>query len=57
MINSNKQCFFLLQKTRMAVFAERDNLDRQQLALKYSQLKGIFEGKDGGEYNSGIYNR
>lgn len=36
----------------MAVFAERDNLDRQQLALKYSQLNGIFEGKDGREYNS-----
>ena len=41
----------------MAVFSERDNLDRQQLALKYSHLKGIFEGKDGGEYNSEIYNR
>ena len=44
----------------MAVFAERDNLDRQQLAPSdehMQQLKGIFEGKDGGEYNSGIYNR
>ena len=41
----------------MAVFAERDNLDRQQLALKYSQLKGIFEGKDGGEYNREAYSR
>lgn len=41
----------------MAVFAERDNLNRQQLALKYSQLNGIFEGKDGGEYNREIYNR
>ena len=37
----------------MAVFAERDNLDRQQLALKYSQLNGIFEGKDGREYTKG----
>ena len=44
-------------KDKNGSFAERDNLDRQQLALKYSQLKGIFEGKDGGEYNSGIYNR
>ena len=41
----------------MAVFAEMDNLNRQQLALKYSQLNGIFQGKDGGEYNSEIYNR
>ena len=41
----------------MAVFVEMDNLDRQQLALKYSHLKGIFEVKDGVEYNSEIYNR
>ena len=41
----------------MAVFVEMDNLDRQQLALKYSHLKGIFEGKDGGEYNREAYSR